>query len=766
MAAGTDKSKVRVAVVGDASQLEKELRKAEAQLGRFGDNAKKSGDILRSAVFGGAVLYGAKRLVDAAGDLQQSIGGTTAVFEDAAGAVSDFTKNAADLVGMSENAARTITSKLGASLKGFGMSTEEAAKQSINLTTIGADLAATLGGKTEDAVAALGSALRGEYDPLEAFGIALKASEVNAKAVSMGLASSESNVTAYAKGQATLALITERSAFAQGQFAREADTAQGQAQRAAAKTQDASAKLGESLLPIYTKIQEGIGSVADAFTALPDSVQTGLLALTGVAFVAKPAADAFVFMTSAIRGIPDIFNRMADRAIASAGGLDAAATKANRTVKEFGKFSVAAIGVFAVAEGIKAIIAAQADFGSTDVERITASLRTFATDNVGGVLAEDIGKLRNAIKSLDSASGSFNQLKLGFSQYVEKGETDKARQAIEAVDTALKSLFQEDPTAAGTAYQKLLDDLGISADKGAKLFDGYAGAVDDAQLSTDNLVDPVEAATTALKDEAVEAEKAAKKLKDLYDATSNLFGANISLEEAQINTRKALEEYNKSLSDGSLTADERQQIGLDLLKAFQNESEAAVEAAAAQALLEGKTLTSGEAAGIQAGKYFELAETLAPDSPLRKRLTDLGTQLYLLSLQKPVVKIDVEAEEAQRKIRELLGLSETLKGSLSGVGVRFPAGRATGGPVDSGTPYIVGEQGPELFVPSSYGRIMDAFSTNKALLSNAGGGMGFGGSNITINVTVSPTADKAAIGQTLVEAISAYERRSGDGWRS
>jgi len=359
-------------------------------------------------------------------------------------------------------------------------------------------------------------------------------------------------------------------------------------------------------------------------------------------------------------------------------------------------------------------------------------------------------------------------LKLGFSQYVEKGETDKAREAIEAVDAALKSLFQEDATAAGTAYQKLLDDLGISAEKGEKYFDGYAGAVADAQLSTDNLVDPVEAATTALKDEAVEAEKAAEKLKDLYEATTDLFGANISLEEAQINTRKALEEYNKSLSDGSLTADERQQAGLDLLKAFQNETEAAVDAAKAAADLEGKTLTGAEAAGITAGKYFELAETLAPDSPLRKRITDLGTQFFLLSLQKPVVTVDAETEEASRKIRELLNLTGQLTGEYGqGLGFKKIPTRATGGPVNSNSPYLVGEQGPELFVPSSYGRIMDAFSTNKALLTNAGGGvMSSGGSNVTINVSVAPTADKAAIGQTLVEAINAYERRSGSGWRS
>jgi hypothetical protein len=644
------------------------------------------------------------------------------------------------------------------------MSTEDAAKQAINLTTVGADLAATLGGKTDDAVAALGSALRGEYDPLERFGIALKASEVNARAVAMGLAESESDVSAYAKGQATLAIITERSAFAQGQFAREADTAQGQAQRASASMEDASAKLGESLLPIYTNIQKGISAVADAFTTLPDSIQIGLLGLGGVAFAAKPAADAIGFMTSAIKGVPDLFNRVADRAIASAGGLDAAATKAKTTAKEFGKIGLAAVGIFAVAEGFKAIIAAQADFGSTDVERITASLRTFATDNVGGVVAEDITKLRNAIESLDTASSSFNQLKLGFSQYVEQGETDKARKAIEAVDASLKSLFEQDPTAAGTAYEKLLTDLGISAEKGGKLFDDYAGAVADAKLETGNLKNPVEKTTQALADEAAEAKKATDRLKDLYEITNDLFGANISLEEAQIETRKALQDYNKSLSDGSLTADERQREGLNLLKSFQNEAEAAATAAEATAKLDGKTLSTAESAGITAGKYFELAETLAPDSPLRKRITDLGVQFYLLSLAKPTVTIEVEITEAQRKLRELIGLTNELTGEYgAGLGIMK---RASGGPVASGTPYLVGEQGPELFVPSGYGRIMDAFSTSKALLSNSGGGMAGSGSNITINVSVAPTADKASIGQTIVEAISSYERRSGDGWRS
>lgn len=51
----------------------------------------------------------------------------------------------------------------------------------------------------------------------------------------------------------------------------------------------------------------------------------------------------------------------------------------------------------------------------------------------------------------------------------------------------------------------------------------------------------------------------------------------------------------------------------------------------------------------------------------------------------------------------------------------------------------------------------------KSLFSGKGLG---GGSVININVSVSATADKAAVGQTIVEAIAAYERRSGDGWRA
>ena len=53
--------------------------------------------------------------------------------------------------------------------------------------------------------------------------------------------------------------------------------------------------------------------------------------------------------------------------------------------------------------------------------------------------------------------------------------------------------------------------------------------------------------------------------------------------------------------------------------------------------------------------------------------------------------------------------------------------KAEGGPVGSGNPYIVGERGPELFVPRSSGSIV----SNDRL---AGASFGGGGINITYNI--------------------------------
>jgi hypothetical protein len=792
-----DKREVRVAVVGDAAQLQRELQKAEGKLSGFGQNAKKSGDILRTALFGGVVLIGAQKLVKAAGDLEQSIGGTAAVFEEAAGPINDFAKGAADLVGLSENAARSLTSRLGASLKGAGLSAEEAAKQSVFLTKTGADLAATLGGNTNDAVSALGSALRGEFDPLERFGIALKASEISAKAVSMGLADSESSVSAYAKGQATLALITERSTFAQGQFGKEADTAQGQQQRAAAAMEDASARLGKSLLPVYTEIQKTVTLVAEAFTALPGPVQTGLIGLTGIALIGPKLVSSFSLATSAMKTAGTAIADMAVKAISTQGAIasmniSTSAASGGAAAAAGGMAllgpAVLAVGAAAIVGGIayknykdeQAAVKKDIDALIPTFDKLTGAMTANTQTTVGAILAS-----KNQIDNLNKAGITVSQ----FSDVLDDNRdaliSQSDAEALARGDFAKGSIQYEKRIKAlkeaGGAQNELILRLIETESADVGLIQTLYNSIDaynqqqevirqlniQKGLNENKSLDQA----TAEADLAAEVANSKEQIDGLIKSTKELNDTRISNEEAEINSRKAVKEYNDALANGGLTVDERRTKELDLIKTLEDQAETFAELVVAQKLAKGESVTSGEAALVQSRKLAELAATLAPDSPVRKHLQGLAYDLLVVAAQDPVVKIRIETEEAIRKFREFLrvigadenapGLAEILQYSSD-----YIEPRAGGGPVGAGMPYLVGEKGPELFVPSGYGRIIDAFSTNKALLSNAGGSMGgSGGGNVTINVTVSPTADKASIGQTIVEAISSYERRSGPGWR-
>lgn len=76
-------------------------------------------------------------------------------------------------------------------------------------------------------------------------------------------------------------------------------------------------------------------------------------------------------------------------------------------------------------------------------------------------------------------------------------------------------------------------------------------------------------------------------------------------------------------------------------------------------------------------------------------------------------------------------------------------GRASGGPVAGGTPYMVGENGPEVFVPGISGTI----------IPNAAAGASSGNSYaITVN---SGVGDPRQIGQDIVQYIRMFEQSSG-----
>jgi hypothetical protein len=86
-------------------------------------------------------------------------------------------------------------------------------------------------------------------------------------------------------------------------------------------------------------------------------------------------------------------------------------------------------------------------------------------------------------------------------------------------------------------------------------------------------------------------------------------------------------------------------------------------------------------------------------------------------------------------------------------------GRANGGPVAANTAYLVGERGPEVFLPSTSGQIVPNVDLGTSV-SRSGVMAGGGGNtyNISVNAGV---GDPRAIGQQIVEYVRKYENASG-----
>ncbi len=78
----------------------------------------------------------------------------------------------------------------------------------------------------------------------------------------------------------------------------------------------------------------------------------------------------------------------------------------------------------------------------------------------------------------------------------------------------------------------------------------------------------------------------------------------------------------------------------------------------------------------------------------------------------------------------------------------IPPGRAAGGPVTNGRPYVVGEKGPELFIPSGSGNIIP----NSAMRSGGGSG-GMGGVTVNYNIAAGVTRGE------LVPILEAERKR-------
>jgi phage-related minor tail protein len=323
-----------------------------------GGKLAKTGGLLTAGVTV-PILGAGAALVNLASDAEESANALNVVFGDAAAGVLDFSKDAATAVGLTTTEFNQLAAESGALLKNVGFSADEAGEEVIRLGTRAADMASIFNTDVDQALAAIQSGLKGEFNPLEQFGVKMNQAMIDAKALAMGLGEvtvsqakldaallkTEKATAVYAeavkehgenseeareasialalaqeslekvmagqtkplsdnaKATAALALLYEQTDQFAGDFANTSDGVANSTKILKSQISDAGAALGVQLLPFVKQGIQFLSGLVSKFQALTPEQQKMILMVMGIVAVLPPLITILGGVVSAIGAV-------------------------------------------------------------------------------------------------------------------------------------------------------------------------------------------------------------------------------------------------------------------------------------------------------------------------------------------------------------------------------------------------------------------------------------------------------------------------------
>jgi hypothetical protein len=409
-------------------------------------------------------------------------------------------------------------------------------------------------------------------------------------------------------------------------------------------------------------------------------------------------------------------------------------------------------------------------------------------------IQQSLEKLKGQVSNATVAIGAFftfRMAKKGVTEFanalrdVEKDaekfgataeELDKVTRATGALDSLMKALKM----GAVNAVNQILD-----------LKDALTGV---SKVESASIADQIRADRDApkIKELTNDLAEMRRELAGVGDTPSRQFG-RLAEEIQRVNAAardpaisQAVDKLNREKQVLGLSTDQRKialKVYEDYVKSVEATTEATQEFYQKQMTAEEQQIALGSQVQRLVKEIEALNSTLGPDFiPELATEEELARMEKLISLQEQYRNVLAKREileTTMQKIARQSGetiaqsledaifmggkLSEVLKALAQDLlrlafreAVTAPLGaglggffkdlfRANGGPVGAGNPYIVGERGPELFVPRNSGSII----SNERL---SGASMGGGGVNITYNIA-------AGVSRAELAPILEMERR-------
>lgn len=259
------------------------VNRAERDLTTFSDRSSRAfgavanaAKVAALAVAGIAVgaAVGIGKAIDAASNLEEATAKVTQLFgEEATRKVEAFADTAATAFGQTRQQVLDAAGVFGTFGKAAGLSGNDLAEFSTGFTGLASDLASFNNTTPQEAIEAIGAALRGESEPLRRYGVLLDDATLRGKALELGIYDGKGALDSRQKILAAEAVIWEQTADAQGDFARTSKGLANQTRILKASLANVVAELGRKFLPIAVavarfvndKVVPTIEKLADTF---------------------------------------------------------------------------------------------------------------------------------------------------------------------------------------------------------------------------------------------------------------------------------------------------------------------------------------------------------------------------------------------------------------------------------------------------------------------------------------------------------------------
>jgi len=668
-----------------------------------------------------------------ASDLEEATSKVQQIFGDAAAEIQDFARTADIELGQSQIAVFEAAGVFGTFGKAAGLAGEDLATFTTDFVTLAGDLASFNNTSPEEAVQAIGAALRGESEPLRRYGVLLDDARLRAEALRIGIYDGVGALDAEQKILAAQSEIYKQTSDAQGDFARTSEGLANQSRILKARFENITAEVGQALLPVMERLMPFVEGFVD-FLANNTDLVVAFAAAVGATATAVIAVNAALKVYQAYKTVVKVANTVMET------GFRNLAVQIGKAAVQIGLVSVAAFAALEIykqynerkqrtTEVTNALVDAllaerDGQYGAVDAA-IAATLATednqIALDNLG-ISAADYaafldGEAVPALDRFNDVASNERQILEELGYELDFNTTKKMAEfvytAYDARDAQRKANAEFD---AGVAINKELAD-----------------AVDESTRTQEAMAEAtaaVEAAMMAYEDSL---KATADQIRDLTTATLEQFNEDLAYENQIRRTNEALTEYAETQVDAEASAADLAQAQADAAQQALAQAGAAVRANEDIAAMTDEVEKAAAENELLRIELEKVADTLDPSDPLRRQLLGYIAELDSIPGARETVittryRAIQEAEAAATAFRSSTSFQQAVEGTF-----QMPA-FASGGIVTRPTVGLIGEAGPEAIVP-----------LNKA-----------GALGNTFNITVT-SADPNAV----VDAIRKYNRISG-----